>query len=324
MRSDSDDGSSDSSDPAGRRSSFHPTVSEQDEDEWPSEDDDGVVERRPAVTRGLQWRVARSAALVFLGIALAVGAALFLVRSSEPSAAAMSIELEGPHETVGTERDSTDDTDDTDTRDAPDNTEGAAADGAAVPSAVSTVPPPGGAGEGRDEVPHTLWVYVTGAVAVPGVVEVDADARLADVLEAAGGALPEADLERVNLAARPADGQHLHLLAVGEEAPVIPEGLQNPTPLGTPAEPGGEDRPPEGRPDGTDNPTGTSGAGLIDINAATLTEIETLPRVGPVLGQRILDWRTEHGPFMQASDIDAVPGIGPALLEGILPLIVVQ
>ena len=205
MRSDSDDGSSDSSDPAGRRSSSHPTVSEQDEDEWPSEDDDGVVERRPAVTRGLQWRVARSAALVFLGIALAVGAALFLVRSSEPSAAAMSIELEGPHETVGTERDSTDDTDDTDTRDAPDNTEGAAADGAAVPSAVSTVPPPGGAGEGRDEVPHTLWVYVTGAVAVPGVVEVDADARLADVLEAAGGALPEADLERVNLAARPAD-----------------------------------------------------------------------------------------------------------------------
>ncbi|WP_162237545.1 ComEA family DNA-binding protein [Arthrobacter sp. Leaf234] len=285
-------------------------MSQQNEVEWPSEEEDSAVGRRPAMTRGLQWRVARSAALVFLGIALSVGAALFLVRSSEPSAAAMSIELDGPHEAVGTERNDPDALDDADHPDR------AAADGATVPSAASALPPPGRAGEGHDEVTRTLWVFVTGAVAVPGVVEIDADARLADVLEAAGGALPEADLERVNLAARPTDGQHLHLLAVGEEAPAVPGGLQNPTPPGTPAEAGGGDRPA-----GADLPTGT---GPIDINAATLTEIETLPRVGPVLGQRILDWRTEHGPFLQASDIDAVPGIGPALLERILPLIVVQ
>ena len=74
-----------------------------------------------------------------------------------------------------------------------------------------------------------------------------------------------------------------------------------------------------------DDAAGTSpSVGVIDINTATLAEVEALPRVGPVLGKRIIEWRDTNGPFARPADIDAVPGIGPALLEGILPLITVR
>ena len=267
----------------------------------------------PPDPRGVQWRVARSAALVFLGVALAVGAALFLVRSSEPSAAAVSVQLDaGP----------------TDSREGsagpaesgPGSVEGTSAPtGGSAPPGGRTLPAaPYGAGADADAGEGPVIVYVTGAVASPGVVTVPAGTRLVEVIERAGGALPEADLEGINLAGIPTDGQHIHLLAVGEEPrPAVGESP-------APASSGG------GSGDPTD-PTagGTGGApgalpGIIDINTATLAEIETLPGVGPVLGQRIIDWRDEHGPFVQAADVDAVPGIGPALLEGILPLVAVR
>lgn len=98
------------------------------------------------------------------------------------------------------------------------------------------------------------------------------------------------------------------------------QDLPGASPVPQPA--GSQAGDPAGSPGGGGAPAGSPGA--IDINTATLAEIELLPRVGPVLGQRIIDWRTEHGPFGQAADIDAVPGIGPAMLEGILPLIVVR
>lgn len=323
-----DDRPGDGPGPADGDARSGPTPSGQGEDPWLFGEDDAASDRRPALNGGLQWRVARSAALVFLGIALAVGAALFLVRSPEPPAAALSVQLEDPQADTSTDgddaagsegresagpvdappdaavQDARDrETDRDDAPGAPDAPGGSSSGGSAA------------SGEVGDGVPRTIWVYVTGAVVAPGVVEIGADARLADVLGSVGGALPEADLERVNLAARPTDGQHLHLPAVGEEAEALPAGPPVPVqPPSMQAGPGAEDRPAGGDPDD----------GVIDINAATLTEIESLPRVGPVLGQRILDWRTDHGPFLQASDIDAVPGIGPALLEGILPRIVVR
>lgn len=161
-----------------------------------------------------------------------------------------------------------------------------------------------------------MVVYVTGAVASPGVVTAPAGTRLVEVIERAGGALAEADLEGINLAGIPIDGEHIHLLAVGEEP--RPGVAMPPAPAtggsGTRTDPS------------AGVPAGTAGApeGIIDLNTATLAEIESLPGVGPVLGQRIIDWRDEHGPFAQAADVDAVPGIGPALLEGILPRVVVR
>ncbi|RJT81881.1 ComEA family DNA-binding protein [Arthrobacter cheniae] len=282
---------------------------------------------------GLQWRVARSAALVFLGIALAVGAALFLVRSSEPSAAAVSVQLDAERPAgsgapdVGVQPSDQGDpsgaASEGGAREAgtPETTDGATSQqegNGAGPgmSDLGTGEPPGGAERDADQ---KVIVYVTGAIAAPGVVEVAAGARLFEVIEQAGGALPEADLEGVNLAATPSDGQHIHVLAVGEEPRTDTARSGGSSPSGVLDQ---NIQPSEDSAGGAGGPEAPDQA--IDINAATLADVESLPRVGPVLGQRIIDWREEHGPFVQASDIDAIPGIGPALLEGILPLIVVR
>lgn len=270
---------------------------------------DGITGGRTVDRAGLRWRVGRSVALVFLGVALAVGAALFLVRSSEPSAAAISVELDAARPT-------------------------ASGSSAASAPPVGTPPPAedpvgpgagGGPGSGTAGGPleqdgaGTIIVYVTGAVATPGVVTVRNGTRLGEILEEVGGALPDADLEIVNLAASPVDGQHIHVLAVGEEPRIAPG--EQPAVL---ASPGSGPGPTAGGPAGSGNGQGGGPGGAIDLNTATLAELETLPRVGPVLGQRIIDWREDNGPFLQAEDIDAVPGIGPAMLEGILPLVAVR
>lgn len=257
----------------------------------------------PPVRPRVRWRVARSAALVFLGVALVLGAALLLVRGSEPSTAAVSVPLDGGGQGVPAAPTTPA------ARPAP-GPATAASDGGRgpeeVPDAMPSGSTPGSAG------PEAVVVYVTGAVSSPGVVTVPHGTRLFDVIEASGGALPEADLESINLAGIPSDGEHIHLLAAGEE-PRAAQAAPDP-PSGAAA----------GGPVGAGATGGASSAEILDINTATLSEIESLPRVGPVLGRRILEWREDHGPFAQASDIDAVPGIGPALLAGILPLIVAE
>ncbi|MEC5198403.1 competence protein ComEA [Arthrobacter sp. PL16] len=287
---------------------------------------------------GVQWRVARSAALVFLGIALAVGAALFLVRSSEPSAAAVSVQLDAERPAgsgapdVGVQPSNPGDPSGAASEGGaheagtPETTDGATSqqegNGAGPGMSVGTGEPRGGAERDADQ---KVIVYVTGAIAAPGVVEVAAGARLFEVIERAGGALPEADLEGVNLAATPSDGQHIHVLAVGEEPRTDTARSGGPSPSGLADQEVDLSQESAGGAGGSGGASGSEAPDqVIDINAATLADIESLPRVGPVLGQRIIDWREEHGPFVQASDIDAIPGIGPALLEGILPLIVVR
>lgn len=133
-----------------------------------------------------------------------------------------------------------------------------------------------------------LYVHVLGEVAHPGLYILEPDARLVDALAAAGGTSNTADLKAVNLA-RP--------LSDGEQIVVPAEGAQ-------PA-------------------AGESGAsafgadGTIDLNAATQDDLETLPRIGPALAQRILDWREENGRFRAVEDLMAVPGIGEKLLAGL-------
>lgn len=292
----------------------------------------------------VQWRVARSAALVFLGVALAIGGALFLVRSSEPSAAAVSVELEPVN--LGAARHAA----------AQEDAAGGASEqsgGTAEPAGAGTesqegngsdlpgdnsADPGGSAGQpgpGTDAAAPTtagaqaeLVIYLTGAVTAPGVVAAPLGTRLFEFIERAGGPTPEADLEGINLAAVPSDGAHIHLLAVGEEpratsanspdGPGTPFGQQSGGSTGN-----GAVRQPGDTGGAPDEVTGAT-AGPIDLNAATLADLQTLPRIGPVLGQRILDWRAQNGPFLQPADLDAVPGIGPAMLEGILPLVVVR
>jgi len=128
-----------------------------------------------------------------------------------------------------------------------------------------------------------LVVHVAGAVRRPGLYRLAPGSRVADALDAAGGPQPGADLDRLNLAGRLADGQRVAVARVG--APVPPG----------PAEAAG------GGPDPAEP---------IDLNTAGLAELETLPHVGPATAQAILAERNRRGGFRSPRDLLRVPGIG--------------
>jgi competence protein ComEA len=151
-------------------------------------------------------------------------------------------------------------------------------------------------------------LHVAGAVARPGIVEVPSGSRIHDALAAAGGGTPGADLDRLNLAAVVVDGQKIYVPLEGE-----------PLPAGSAGAVSGEDA---GAADAGTGPP--SVAGKTNLNSAGLDELGALPKVGPVLAQRIVDWRKEHGPFTSIEELDAIDGVGPKMLETLLPLVSVE
>ncbi len=147
-----------------------------------------------------------------------------------------------------------------------------------------------------------LVVHVVGQVLRPGLVRLKGGARVADAIEAAGGATKAADLSGLNLARPVVDGEQV----------VVPKPGEVPVPVGgLGAGPGGAG----GAVGGSGGSAGAGGAaGLVNLNTAGLAEFDTLPGVGPVLAQRILDWRTEHGRFSSVDELREVSGIGDTLL----------
>ena len=157
----------------------------------------------------------------------------------------------------------------------------------AAPVATSpspSAPASASAGDRTDAV----VVYVSGAVASPGVLTLPASSRVIDAITAAGGATPEADLESINLARILVDGEQIRVAVVGETPPAASEA-------GTPA--------------------GT----CVRLTTATEAELQTLPGIGPALAQRIISYRATHPRLSSVEELDDVPGIGPSLIEKIRP-----
>lgn len=145
-----------------------------------------------------------------------------------------------------------------------------------------------------------LLLHVTGAVRTPGIVSLPPGARVLDAVAAAGGLTEDADPAGVNLARPVSDGEQLVVPKVGE-APAGGGG-------GAGAGGGAGTAPGGGAALGA---SGAAGAGAaIDLNTATLADLDALPRIGPALAQRILDWREAHGRFSTVDELREVTGIG--------------
>ena len=154
------------------------------------------------------------------------------------------------------------------------------------------------------------WVlYITGAVVSPGVYRLPPDIRVHHLVDAAGGLLPNADPVQVNLAAPLADGVHVHVPA----AAGVQE--QKDPPSQAPQSPGqGFIRTP-----GTFSPAGSQGdtGSPVNINRASLEELQRLPGIGPATARAILEYRAASGSFSTITDLVKVKGIGPKKLEAI-------
>lgn len=135
-----------------------------------------------------------------------------------------------------------------------------------------------------------IYVHILGAVASPGLYELRDGDRAIDAVAAAGGFLETADQAQLNLARFVTDGEQIVVPALGE------------VPVAAP---------------------GTTASGLVNLNTADAAMLDTLPRVGPTMAARIIEWRESNGPFTAVEDLLGVTGIGDKTFEGLRDLVTV-
>ncbi|HEX8767696.1 MAG TPA: ComEA family DNA-binding protein [Jatrophihabitans sp.] len=144
-----------------------------------------------------------------------------------------------------------------------------------------------------------LVVDVAGRVRRPGVYRLPPGARVDDAVRAAGGFLSGVDPVTVNLARKLVDGEQVLIGVAGSGAAA-----------------GAGPAPAPG-------PAAGAATGALDLNSATLEQLDALPGVGPVLAQHILDWRTQHGRFDSVDQLNGVSGIGDSKFADLKPLVTV-
>lgn len=159
------------------------------------------------------------------------------------------------------------------------------------------------AGSARSEA--KLYVHVVGEVVAPGVYALDAGSRVLAAIEAASGPTEQAVLSALNLARPLTDGEQIAV-------PNAEAASSLPTPGGSGANAG---------PAGSGDETARSG--LVNLNTADHLALETLPRVGPSLAQRIIEWREANGGFESSEQLKGISGIGPKTFEQLQPLVTV-
>mgnify|MGYP000713790624 CR=1 FL=1 len=283
--------------------------------DWNEVDDWAEWEQadQPGTTRSTRWGLSPRVLLLVAVLALVAvvwgvtqfSAAPRAEQFASPSASAESVQAVGAQQSPGTQPGTQ-----------------SAAQSTAQPGANPSESVQGGAsGEA------TVRVHVAGAVNNPGVYTLPAQGRAVDAIAAASGAAADADLDRVNLAGALSDGVQIYVPHRGETAApaqIQPNGGTANAGQGNAAN-GASQGGAQPQPARTLTPAGSAqkGSTPVNINTATAEELQTLPRIGPAMAQRIIAWREAHGGFRSVDELDAVPGIGPSMLENLRPLVMV-
>lgn len=165
--------------------------------------------------------------------------------------------------------------------------------GTAGAPASSYAPLPARAAKPAAAAAKLLVVDVAGDVRQPGLHSVPAGSRVEDAIVAAGGATRKAQLDAVNLAAPVADGEQIVVPGSGAGGVAA-----------------------------ASSPAGSSPSAPLDLNSATLEQLEALPGIGPVTAQKILDYRQQHGAFHAVAELEGVPGIGPSHIAQLKGLVI--
>lgn len=169
--------------------------------------------------------------------------------------------------------------------------------------------------EYRDDIDNNrIYVQIGGAVARPGVISLKAGTRKFEALTKVGGALPEADLNRVNLAEYVEDGEFIYLPRKGEV-------IETPSKKRSTAKKSGF----EAKSKVTAGKTVKNKQQWpLDVNAATMEQLETVPGIGAFLASKIKEYRDKNGRFQSFEDLTKVYGIGPVRLEKLRPYLTVK
>ena len=276
--------------------------------DWNEVDDWAEWEQadQPGTTRSTRWGLSPRVLLLVAVLALVAvvwgvtqfSAAPRAEQVASPSASAESVQAVGAQQSPGTQ---------------PGTQSGAQS--TAQPGANPSESAQGGAsGEA------TVRVHVAGAVNNPGVYTLPAQGRAVDAIAAASGAAADADLDRVNLAGALSDGVQIYVPHRGGTANAGQGNAANGAAQNGASQGGAHPQPAR-----TLTPAGSAqkGSTPVNINTATAEELQTLPRIGPAMAQRIIAWREAHGGFRSVDELDAVPGIGPSMLENLRPLVTV-
>ena len=288
--------------------------------DWNEVDDWAEWEQadQPGTTRSARWGLSPRVLLLVAVLALVVvvwgvtqfSAAPRAEQVASPSASAESVQAVGAQQSPG-------------------------AQPGAQSATQSTAQPganPSESAQGGASGEATVRVHVAGAVNNPGVYTLPAQGRAVDAIAAASGAAADADLDRVNLAGALSDGVQIYVPHRGETAApaqIQPKGGTANAGQGNTANGTAQNGPSQGgaqpQPARTLTPAGSAqkGSAPVNINTATAEELQTLPRIGPAMAQRIIAWREAHGGFRSVDELDAVPGIGPSMLENLRPLVTV-
>lgn len=281
--------------------------------DWNEVDDWAEWEQadQPGTTRSARWGLSPRVLLLVAVLALVAvvwgvtqfSAAPRAEQVASPSASAESVQAVGAQQSPG-------------------------AQSTAQPGAHPSESAQGGGASGET----TVRVHVAGAVNNPGVYTLPAQGRAVDAIAAASGAAADADLDRVNLAGALSDGVQIYVPHRGETAApaqIQPNGGTANAGQGNAANGAAQNGASQGgtqpQPARTLTPAGNAqkGSTPVNINTATAEELQTLPRIGPAMAQRIIAWREAHGGFRSVDELDAVPGIGPSMLENLRPLVTV-